>query len=180
MPTSKAKKPFTAEEKTKHIKTIQEEVEKQKKKVRKGENFASATEEQLKEKLGRVNSPMIVWESWGSAAPGGTFTYNVGAYNPDPVVQNGLVCYFFVGPGNPISDLASFMLNADARFPKLAQTPPFGFSLNPGETKTISFTVKVPTSAEPGGYLGNSVLFFSNSFDVGTYLDRATFVFQVT
>ena len=180
MPTDKEKKPFTEEEKTRHIKKIREEVEKQKKNVKKGDNFVGATEEQLRDKLGRVNSPMLTWVSWGSAAPGGTITSSVGAYNPDPVVKNGLDCYFFVGPGNVVSDPGAFMLNADARFPKLAQTPPFGFSLNPGETKTITFNIKVPSSIEPSGYLGNYVLFAQNTFDVGTYLDRVTFFFQVT
>ncbi len=180
MPTDKEKKPFTEEEKAKHVKKIQEEIEKQRKNVKKGDNFVAPTEEQLREKLGRVNSPMLTWQSWSSAPPGGTFTYSVGAYNPDPVVRGSLICYFFVGPGNAVADPGSFMLNADARFPRLAQTPPFGFSLNPGETKSISFPVKVPASAEPNGYLGNSVLFMLNFTDVGTYYDRATFCFQVT
>ncbi|HJQ34372.1 MAG TPA: hypothetical protein VJ866_19485 [Pyrinomonadaceae bacterium] len=180
MPTDKEKKPFTEAEKTEHVKKIQEEIEKQRKKVKKGDNFVAPTEEQLREKLGRVNSPMLTWQGWGtSTPPGGTFTYSVGAYNPDPTWRGNLICYFFVGPGNAIADLSSFMLNADQRFPRLGQTPPYGFSLNPSEMKTISFPVKVPADALPGVYLGNSVLFMFNFNDVGTYYDRATFPFQV-
>lgn len=180
MPTGKEKKPLTEDEKTKHIKKIQEEVEKHKKSIKKGDNFTSATEDQLREKLGRVNSPMIVSQGWGGAAPGGSFTYSVGVYNPDPVAKGNLICHVFVGSGNPVSDTGTFLLNVDSRFPRLTQTPPFGFSLNPGETKTISFNIQVPSTVQPSGYLGNTALFSINFHDIGTYLDRAVFVFNVT
>lgn len=178
--TSKGRKPLTEAEKTKHIKKINEEVEKHKKSIKKGDTFTSATEEQLREKLGRVNSPMIVFQGWSGAAPGGTVNYGVGVYNPDPVQRIWLFCHVFVGSGNVVSDTGMFLLNVDPRFPRLTQTPPTGFSLNPGEAKTISFSIKIPSTIEPSGYIGNTALFTVNWHDIGTYLDRSVFVFQVT
>jgi hypothetical protein len=180
MPTNKEKKPLTEEEKTKHIKKIQEEVEKHKKSIKKGDTFTSPTEEQLREKLGRVNSPMIISQGWGGAAPGGTVSYSVGVYNPDPTTKIWLFCHVFVGSGNCVSDTGMFLLNVDPRFPRLTQIPPTGFSLNPGQTQVIGFSIKIPSTIEPSGYIGNTALFTVNWHDIGTYLDRAVFVFQIT
>lgn len=182
MPTNpKEKKPLTEEEKTKHIEKIKEEVEKHRQSVKEGDNsFASATEEQLREKLGRVNSPMIVSAGWSnSAAPGAAINFNVAVYNPDPVDRGVLYCYVFIGPGNVVADTGLFLLNVDARFPRLTE-PQYGFALRPTELRVIQFLIKIPSVVESGSYMGNVALLEPNVFDVGTYLDRGQFVFRVT
>lgn len=177
---SKGKGKFTETETAKHIKKIQEETEKYKGSVKKGDNFIAPTEEQLREKLQRVNSPFFTFESWGNAAPGGTVNYNVGIYNPDPVLQVWMFAHVFVGSGNVVSDTGRFLLNVDARFPRLTQPNFAGLNLAAGASATLSYSIKIPSTIEPSNYMGNTILFRANWFDPGTEYDRALFVFRVT
>lgn len=170
---------FTEAQKAKIIKTVKEEIEKHKKSVKKGDNFTSLSDDELRDKLDRVNSPMIVAQSWGNTTPGGTFTYNVTINNPDPVTRSGLYAHVFVGSGNTISDTGTFLLNVDARFPRLTQPPFFGLSLAPGASATLSFSIKVPSTIELSNYIGNTALLMLSSHDIGTYYDRGCFPFKV-
>jgi hypothetical protein len=172
---------LTDDEKKTHIKKILAEIEKQKKEVKKGDNYTAPTEEQLKQKLERVNSPYIYFQSWGPAAPGGTINYNVGITNPDPVQQIWMFAHVFVGSGNVVSSSGEFLLNVDPRFPRLTLPNFSGLTLAAGASSTLSFAIKIPASVEhPTNYLGNTALFQFNWHDIGTYLDRSVFVMQVT
>lgn len=174
------KKPLTEEEKNKHIKKTLEEIEKQRKNVKKGDNFTAPTEEQLRKKFERIDSPYIYFQSWGGAAPGGTVNYNVGVMNPDPTQVIWIYAHVFFGSGNVVSSTGEFLLNVDERFPRLTQ-PDSGLSLASGASATLTFSIKIPTTIDhPTNYIGNTALFRFNWHDVGTYLDRSVFVVKVT
>ena len=177
----KDKKTLTEEEKNKHIKKTLEEIEKQKKNVKKGDNFTAPTEEQLRKKFERINSTYIYFQTWGAAAPGGTVNYSVGVTNPDPTQAIWMFAHVFVGSGNVVGNTGEFLLNVDARFPRLTQPDFAGLTLASGASATLTFSIKIPTIIEhPTNYLGNTALFQFNWHDVGTYLDRSVFVIKVT
>ena len=147
---------------------------------RPGKTFMPISREEFEAKMKRVNSPMIVSQSWDdNAAPGGVVNYTVGVLNPDPTAWNNLAVALSIGNRNPITNRDLFFNDFDARFPTYAQTAPIGFSLNPGESRTLSFAVTVPAGVEKTGYLGNVVLQRLSFYDVGTYLDRGCFFFDV-
>jgi hypothetical protein len=142
--------------------------------------FMPITREEFDAKMKRVNSPMIVSQSWDdNAAPGGVINYTVGVLNPDPTAWNNLAVALSIGNRNPIANRDLFLNEFDARFPTYAQRAPIGFSLQPGESRTLSFAIGVPTGVERTGYLGNVVLQRLSFYDVGTYLDRGCFFFDV-
>jgi hypothetical protein len=166
------------------IAAIEAEISKEKKKREKsGETFTSLAREELEAKLKRAESPMIVWQSWTTAPPGGTINYNVGVFNPDPVSWGSLCVAVSIGNRNPIQSNDAFLSDFDSRFPTLAQPQPFGFSLGPMGSPTastsFSFAVNVPPGIGKTGYFGNTVLQQINFHDVGKYLDRAVFFFGV-
>ena len=174
------KKPLSEEEKKKHIKKTLDEIEKEKKKVKKGDNFTAPTEEQLRKKLERTDSPFIYFQSWGPAAPGGTINYSVGITNPDPVQAIWIFAHVFVGSGNVVSSTGEFLLNVDTRFPRLTQPDFAGLNLAPGASSTLTFSINIPANVEhPTNYIGNTALFQFNWHDVGTYLDRSVFVMKI-
>jgi hypothetical protein len=181
MATDKKGKPqLTKKQKETHLKKVLEEIEKQRKSVKKGDNFIAPTEEQVRKKLERVNSPFITLQAWSPTTPGGTFNYQIGITNPDAFTQHSMFVHVFVGPGNLVSGLGDFLLNVDQRFPRLTQPDPFGLSLASGALTTLNFSIKVPSTVEhPTNYIGNAVLLQLNWFDVGTVLDRSVFVFKV-
>ena len=142
------------------------------------------TREQIEKKLRRVESPMIVFQSWNNTAPpGGTINYTVGVSNPDPVSWGALAVGLSVGNRNLITSNDVFVSEFDARFPTLAQPPTLGFSLGPVGSPTasasFSFTLRIPNGVEKTGYFGNTVLQQLNFHDVGKYLDRSVFFFGV-
>lgn len=175
---TKAKK-FTAGEIKSNVEKIQKAVEKHKKE-NKGEHFTSVTPEEIERKLKRVNSPMIVSQGWNSTTPGGTVNYGLGIFNPDPTQAIWLFAHVWVGSGNVDPVVGTFLLNVDPRFPRLTEPAFFGLSLAPGDSATLNFALQVPSSVEETNYLGNSCLMQFNWHDVGTYLDRGIFVFQVS
>jgi hypothetical protein len=177
---SKAKPKITEAEISKNIKKMREAAEKHRKTLKKEENFVALDEEELRKKLQRVNSPIINFMSWSNVPAGGTVSISVGIFNPDPISQGSLYVHLWVGPGNPISDNALFLLNVDARFPRLAQPPAFGTTLAPSGAQTFTFPFKVPSTIEPSTYLCNFVLLRLNSFDVGTIFDRSGLALTVT
>lgn len=181
MPTKpKAGSKMTEAEIAKNVKLMHEAAEKHKKSLKKGDNFVALDEEEMRKKLGRVNSPVINSMGWGNVAPGGTVNISVGIFNPDPVSQSSLYLHLWVGPGNPIADNALFLLNVDARFPRLGQPPAFGATLPPGGSHNFTFPFKVPSTIEPSTYFCNFVLLRLSGFDVGTIFDRSGLALTVT
>jgi len=179
---SKQKK-FTPAQIKGHIKKIQDVVEEHRRLVKKGEKFTAVTPEDVERKLNRTNSPMIVSQSgsWTGSTPlGGTFTYNLGLYNPDPTQALWLFAHVWVGSGNVDPTIGTFLLNVDTRFPRLTVPGFAGLTLPAGGSTVLNFSMKVPSTVEKTNYLGNSCLMRFNWHDVGTYLDRGVFVFTVS
>ena len=147
---------------------------------RQGETFRSITREEFEAKMKRVNSPMILSEGWSnSAPPGGTINYSVGIGNPDPIEWFNLAVSVSIGNRNPIAGNDEFLTAFDARFPTYAKPATVGFSLAPGAFTTQSFQITIPAGVEKTGYFGNSALLNISFLDIGQYLDRACFFFDV-
>jgi len=176
---TKTKAEWTATQVKEQVQKIQKVIEKHKRE-NKEEHFTSITPNEIKKKLKRVNSPMIVSQGWGNTTPGGTINYNLGIYNPDPTQSIWLFAHVWVGSGNVDPTVGKFMLNVDTRFPRLTLPSFSGLTLNAGASATLSFTMKVPSTVEKTNYLGNSCLMRFNWHDVGSYLDRGIFVFAVS
>ena len=161
--------------------SISEEVAQRRKEAKaKGLKFTGLTEEQIYRKLTKKGSPMIIWQSWGDASPGGTVTYNVGIKNPDPNRRIRMFGHVFVGPANMVSDVGVALCAVDTRFPRLTLPDFAGLSIDPGATESLSFSINVPMDVESTNYLGNCFLFRATWHDVGEYLDRGLFVFEIT
>lgn len=173
------KSKWTAAEIKDHTKKILDVVEKLKKE-NKLANFTGITVDEIEKKFTRVNSPMIVSQSWGGTTPGGNVNYNLGIYNPDPTTAVWLFAHVWVGSGNVDPVVGTFLSNVDTRFSRLTLPAFSGLSLAPGASATLNFVLKVPATAEKTNYLGNSCLMQFNWHDTGTYLDRGIFVFAVT
>jgi hypothetical protein len=161
---------------------IKKDVQKlQREAKRQGWNFTTPTDDQLKEKLGRAKSPMIVFQGWsGSAAPGGSISYQVGINNPDPTNWIWLFVHLFIGPGNMVPNTGPALAPFDDRFPRLTLPDFDGLQIASGATETLDFQIPVPAGVEATNYLGNSFLFQSTWHDPGDYIDRSLFVFEVT
>lgn len=163
------------------VKKIRETIEREKEKAeRKKLQFTAPTDDQLRRKLGKIDSPMIIFQSWPDAPAGGSVNYNVGIHNPDAFTRIWLIVHVFVGPANPVPDPGSALQAVDPRFPRLSQPDFPGLTLAAGDTQTLSFQVAVPATIEPSEYLGNAFLFQADWHDVGSYLDRGFFLFTVT
>jgi hypothetical protein len=174
-----ARKRLTSAQIKQQTKKIQEAIEKHKGENRE-EHFTSLTSEEIERKLKRVNSPMIVSQGWSNTTPGGTFNYNVGIHNPDPISAGNLYVHVWIGSGNADPIVGTFLLNVDPRFPRLTQPAFFGLSIPSGANATLSFSIKAPTTIEKASYLGNSFLMQLNYHDVGQPLDRGVFPFAIT
>lgn len=180
---TKSKGKWTKPQIKKQIERIQEVIKQQKRLVKKGENFTAVTPEDIERKLKRANSPMIVSQfgSWtGPTPPGGTLTYNVGIYNPDPTQAFWLFAHVWVGSGNIDPTVGTFLLNVDTRFPRMTQPGFAGLTLAAGASAVLNFALRVPSRVEKTNYLGNCCLMRVNWHSVGTYLDRGVFVFTVS
>ena len=170
---------FTKEDIPRLTKQIKEVVEKAKKE-NKHENFSGLTEEDIARKLQRVNSPMIVGMGWSNSTLGGTENVSITVFNPDPTSANSLYLHVWVGSGNVDPNTGTFLLNVDDRFANLTQPKAFGFTLASGASTSLSFSFTVPASVQKTVYLGNSCLMRVDHHDIGTYLDRSCFPFEVT
>ena len=118
----KGKSRWTRAEVQKQITAIEKVIEEHKRLVQPGEKFTAITPEEIERKLKRVDSPMIVSQTGSWTAPtaaGGSFTYNLGVYNPDPTEAQCLFAHAWVGSGNVDPTVGTFLLNVDARFPRL-------------------------------------------------------------
>ena len=181
--STKTKSKWTSAQIKKHVQNIQQVIEQQKRLVKHGESFTAVTPEDIERKLKRTNSPMIISQtgSWTGPTPlGGTLSYSVGLYNPDPTTANNLFAHVWVGPGNVEPTVGTFLLNVDTRFPRLTQPAFAGLMLTAGASAVLSFALRVPSTVENSNYLGNCCLMRFNWHDVGTYLDRGVFVFTVS
>lgn len=178
MAAKRARRKWTAAQVKEHIRKIEEVIQKHKSE-NKEEHFTAITPEEIEKKLKRVKSPMILSQGWGSTTPGGTVNYNLGVYNPDPTHAIRLFAHVWVGSSNVDPTVGTFLLNVDARFPRLTQPTFSGLTLAAGASATLSFALKVPATVEKTSYLGNSCLMQFNWHDIGTYLDRGIFVFSV-
>ena len=179
MATGTKKGKWTPAKIKEQIQEIQKAVEKQKRE-NKSEHFTEITPEEVEKKLKRVNSPMIVSQGWNSPPAGGTVNYNLGIYNPDPTTAIWMFAHVWVGSGNVDPTVGTFLLNIDARFPRLTEPRFAGLTLAAGGSATIAFALNIPTTADKTNYLGNSCLMRFNWHDVGTYLDRGIFVFNIS
>jgi hypothetical protein len=179
---TKAKAKWTSAQIKEHVRKIQEVIVQQKRLVKEGEEFIAITPEDIERKLNRVNSPMFVASWWTSPpiAPGGTFNYNVGIYNPGPTTVDLLFVQVWIGSGNVDPTVGTFLLNVDTRFPRLTQPGWPGLILSNVPHANLSFALKVPPTIERTNYLGNCCLMRFNGLDVGTYLDRGGFVLTVS
>ena len=182
---AEAKPKFTAAEVKEHIKNIQTEIEKQKKALKKDRIFVAITPEQTEEKLKRVNSPMITTIEWNNTRQGGIVNVEVTVYNPDPTTSYRLFLHAWVGSGNIDPNVGTFLLNADARFPRFTIGAPSGFSVAPRVMRTLEIPYRLPVDLMPFGidtmgFLGNICLMHVHGLDVGTYLDRGAFPFRLT
>ena len=83
MAAKSGQKKWTRSQTKDQVRQIQEAIEKHKHE-RKGEHFTALTPEEIEKKLKRVRSPMIVAQEWNDAAVGGTVSYRVVLFNPDP------------------------------------------------------------------------------------------------
>ena len=162
-------------------KAAEEDIARERKnREKRGETFTSVSKEEFEEKLKRAESPIIVWQSWNNTAPPtGTINYTVGVQNPDPVGWGNLAVSVSIGNRNPIVSNDQFLTTFDARFPSYAKPATIGFSLAPGASTSQSFALKIPAGIEKTGYFGNSVLLQLSWHDVGKYLDRGIFFFEV-
>ncbi len=146
----------------------------------KHEHFEALTDEDIRKKLGRVNTPFFNFFAWSNAPPGGSFALNAGVFNPDPVTVGSMYAHVYIGPGLAVPDNGIGLLNVDARFNRLTEPQFFGLSLAPSASATLSFTVSVPAGMERSNYFGNVVLIRRKGFDVSDVFDRGSFVFRVT
>jgi hypothetical protein len=179
MPVKNKKPKFTTAQIKEHISSIQKVIEKHKRE-NKGEHFTAITPEEIEKKLKRVKSPMIVSQGWSDTTPGGTFTYSLGIFNPDPTQAIWLFAHVWVGSGNVDGNVGTFLANVDTRFPRLTEPKFAGLTIAAGASATLNFSIKVPTTIEKTNYIGNSSLMQFNWHDIGTYLDRGVFVFNVS
>jgi hypothetical protein len=169
------------EQQTEHARRLLDEIERRRQEAeREGLNFTAPTAEQLKKKLAGAESPMITSQGWSNAAPGGTINYTVGINNPDPVQWTGLFVHVFVGPANIAPDVGDAVSAVDTLFPRLTMPRFAGLTLGPGAGQSLNFSLAVPAGAQRSNYLGNAILFQATWHDVGKYLDRGLFVFEVT
>ena len=114
------KKTLTANEIKEHTQKIQKAIE-QHKREHKPEHFTAVTPEEIQGKIERVNSPMIIFQGWGSVPLGVTVNYSLGIYNPDPTSAIWLFAHVFVGSSNVDPNTGTFLLNVDPRFPRLTE-----------------------------------------------------------
>jgi hypothetical protein len=157
-----------------------------------GHTFAALSLDDAKERLSGSADPFFGGFGWSlSAPPGGAITGRVSVNFPQPdavPAESNIYVHVWVGSGNVDPDISRFLLNVDARFPRLSEpkVPGLqpGFSQVPeipvfGDRSLLSFQLQVPFDVEPSVYLGNMCLMRRSSFAVGEVLGRAAFAFRV-
>ena len=170
---------WTAAQIKDHVRNIAKAVEKHRA-DHKGEHFTSITEADIERKFKRVNSPMIISQGWSASPTPGSYNFGLNLYNPDPTPASALFAHVWVGSGNVDPNLGTFLLNVDPRFPRLTLPKFYGLTLAPAAAAALNFVIKVPPTVEKTNYMLNSCLMQFNWQDMGKYLDRGVFVFEVT
>lgn len=145
-----------------------------------GRFFTAPPEERLLSRVTASPLPMIVWQSWNSATPGGTIGYQAGILNPGPDDVVWVFGHVFVGAANVAPDVGEALAAVDPRFPRLTEPAFAGLTIKAGSTETLAFTLPIPATAEPTNYMGNLVLYRATWHDPAEYLDRSLFVFAVS
>ena len=134
----------------------------------------------LKKTMGKgSNSPYFYAQGWGpNVSPGGSTSYTAYVNNPDPTSYSGswLYAYLFFGPSNFITDSDLALTVWLRQFPHYFQQ----VSVAANSTASAAFTIDVPAGIADGYYIGNCFLVQRDSFDVGTYFDRAAFYLNVS
>jgi hypothetical protein len=174
---------FTPVQIKRHIKNIQEAMEKQRRgHERKGRRFITITPEEIEKKLKRINSPMITSQAFNPTVnPGGTLVYSLSIYNPDPTETYDLYTQVWVGSGNPDPTIGTYLLNVDTRFPRLTQPSGFGgLQVFSGDSGHFDFSFQIPNVVDRTTYFLQSCLMEVNWWNVGKYLDRSMIAFDVT
>ena len=147
---------------------------------RKQLNFTAVDEDALLRKLGRANSPMIVFQSWDtSTSPGGRIDYTFGVHNPDSFGWIWLYGYGYIGPANFVANVGQAVGARDERFANLTRPSFPGQQVAPLTTATSSFSMPIPANIDKTTYQGNTMLFQADWHDVGQYLDRGLWTFDV-
>lgn len=173
----------------KHAKRILEAIESEKEDSRSsGENFSAITPDEIEKGLLReAKTPFLSGFAWTKGtAPGGRIGLRVFIWNSESEPASDIYVHVWVGTGNVDPMVGTFLLNVDARFPRLTRPEhpglregdPHRFPLPPG-LKRLNFDLTVPSPLEESVYLGNICLMRLVSHDVGQYLGRGVFPFAV-
>jgi hypothetical protein len=175
------------------VKALQEGIEKNKEgDRRKNTTFTQIRPEDVETRV-RASSPFFIGSSWDAAAPpGGIINLRTFISNPNhPELATDIYVHVFVGCGNVDPVVGTFLMNVDARFPRL--TRPGAFGLRPGmmapetsgwppDVMSLEFNLQIPSAIEETNYLGNICLIQLGgvaSIEAGQLLARDRFVFSV-
>jgi hypothetical protein len=171
-----------------HTKAILESIDKEKEVSRRsGENFTSTMPDEIEKKVRQVKSPFLSMFGWTKeAAPGGRIELRVFVWNSESKPASDIYVHVWVGSGNIDPAVGTFLLNVDARFPRLTRPEhpglvagdPHEAPLSPG-LKRLNFSLTLPSAIEDSVYLGNICLMQLASHNVGRYLGRGVFPFVV-
>jgi hypothetical protein len=172
----------------KHTEAILEALERDKEENRSSdENFTELTPDDVEAKLRDAKSPFLSGFGWTKAAPpGGRIELRVFIWNSESNPASNIYVHVWIGSGNVDPAVGTFLLNSDARFPRLTRPEypgleagdPHPFPLPPG-LERLDFDLRLPSSLEESAYLGNICLMQLASHDVGRYLGRGVFPFAV-
>ncbi|PRQ06183.1 hypothetical protein [Enhygromyxa salina] len=147
---------------------------------RKQLNFTAVDEGMLVRKYARAHAPMIIFQAWNSeASPGGAVSYTFGVHNPDSVEATWLYGYAYVGPANFVTSVGEAVSARDRRFANLSAPRFPGQQIDPLSTVHLKFSMPIPRNIEKSTYQGNTMLFQADWHDVGQYLDRGFWSFDV-
>jgi hypothetical protein len=175
------------------VKTIREAIEKNNERDRRKDATFKQIRPEDVEKNVRAGSPFFVASSWdGQAPPGGVINLRTFICNPNhPDLAVSIYVHVWVGTANIDPVVGTFLMNVDARFPRLTRPGPH--VLRPGmmapdtsgwppNVMSLEFNLKLPSEIEETNYLGNIWLLQLGgiaSIDVGRLLARDSFVFSV-
>lgn len=161
---------------------IVDEIERRRKEAQIERQYFTA---QSEDRIDARNAALIVWQAWSPAvALGSTVAYSVGIANPTPKKVEALFAHVFVGAANIVGttgqpDPATSLSTVDPRFSRLTLPRFSGLTVEPGETRSLSFALGVPLGVDRTNYLGNCFVFMATWHDPGRYLDRSLFVFEL-
>lgn len=174
------------------VKAVQEDIQRHRQPRSKNKVFTEIRPEDIEKKV-RTGAPFFIATSWDADAPaGGVINLRTFISNPNhPDLVGDIYVSVWIGSGNIDPVVGTYLVNVDARFPRLTRPGPFG--LRPGmmapdtsgwEPNVISleFDLKIPSGIEETSYLGNICLMQLGglaSIETGQVLDRDRFIFSV-